>query len=390
MATLVELQQQQQLHRSGVCVDVVVNGGGGGGGGNGVDLSRGRASFFSSNSARKTATTARAAVTIPPSAIAAGGGRTGGGGRGAGGRGGGRGGGCEGRGGETREPSPSLGNAPLFFSTASGVQEPTLSRASPPTIAITNATTATAAALAPPFPTTLPYGSTSHESALASAASTSANGGGGGGRVGGGGGGVGGGGGSSVGGLGLQQNPRVFTSVPTDGVNQQQKPQKQRPTQQELPRSLRSDQELLTSLAAKKATPLSLRDIHAFCQSTSMASRIVQARFLHREVSTENTRRKGNSWNTECTSQNRTQKVLVRTKKVLVITQKVRIITQSVLLFYYLLCRRVSCVERRAQRTSTESTSYHRTGTCYFLFIVQMRLLHREVNTEKKHRKYSM
>lgn len=77
---------------------------------------------------------------------------------------------------------------------------------------------------------------------------------------------------------------------------QQQKQQKQQQQKQQKHRQRRlfssvpdadhqEDEQMIRSLSGQKATPLSLRDIHAFCQSTNLASRITQARFLHREAS---------------------------------------------------------------------------------------------------------
>ncbi|CAM9437294.1 unnamed protein product [Choristocarpus tenellus] len=44
------------------------------------------------------------------------------------------------------------------------------------------------------------------------------------------------------------------------------------------------DDDLLRSLSSKETTPLSLRDLHAFCASPDAAAREQQAQFLHREL----------------------------------------------------------------------------------------------------------
>lgn len=78
---------------------------------------------------------------------------------------------------------------------------------------------------------------------------------------------------------GFQQTRRVFSSVPADTmISQQQQQQPQQHVHSEV------EEELLQSLADKEATPLSLRDIHAFCRSSSPSSRLMQAQFLYREV----------------------------------------------------------------------------------------------------------
>lgn len=91
---------------------------------------------------------------------------------------------------------------------------------------------------------------------------------------------------------------RVFSSLPADdhssggadGVRLPPPPSPQQQQQQQQnspplsPRISVADEELLATYSALEATPLSLRDIHAFCQSTTASSRMMQARFLHREV----------------------------------------------------------------------------------------------------------
>lgn len=69
-----------------------------------------------------------------------------------------------------------------------------------------------------------------------------------------------------------QQGRRVFSSVPSAEYHN------------ELEFFSEQDEELLQALGQQAATALSLRDIHALCQSTSNEARILQARFLHREV----------------------------------------------------------------------------------------------------------
>lgn len=93
------------------------------------------------------------------------------------------------------------------------------------------------------------------------------------------------------------QNRRVFSSLPADdhsaggadGVRHPSSPTTPQTRQQQKspplsPRISVEDEELLATYSAQDATPLSLRDIHAFCQSTTASSRMMQARFLHREV----------------------------------------------------------------------------------------------------------
>ncbi|CAN0106434.1 unnamed protein product [Ectocarpus sp. 6 AP-2014] len=91
---------------------------------------------------------------------------------------------------------------------------------------------------------------------------------------------------------GRRKNRRVFSSLPAGNAasspkvrprQQQQQPQPQ-PQPAPSPRISAADEELLATLSVQEATPLSLRDIHAFCQSSSVASRVRQAQFLHREV----------------------------------------------------------------------------------------------------------
>lgn len=70
-----------------------------------------------------------------------------------------------------------------------------------------------------------------------------------------------------------QQGRRVFSSVPSAEYHSD-----------ENEFFSERDEELLQTLGQEAATALSLRDIHALCQSTSSEARILQARFLHREV----------------------------------------------------------------------------------------------------------
>ncbi|CAB1096941.1 unnamed protein product [Ectocarpus sp. CCAP 1310/34] len=96
-------------------------------------------------------------------------------------------------------------------------------------------------------------------------------------------------------GPGRRNNRRVFSSLPAGNAasspkvrprQQQPQPQPQPPPPPPAPspRISAADEELLATLSVQEATPLSLRDIHAFCQSSSVASRVRQAKFLHREV----------------------------------------------------------------------------------------------------------
>ncbi|CAM9933725.1 unnamed protein product [Ectocarpus sp. 4 AP-2014] len=93
-------------------------------------------------------------------------------------------------------------------------------------------------------------------------------------------------------GPGRRNNRRVFSSLPAGNAAsspkvrpRQQQPQPHLPQPPApSPRISVADEELLATLSVQEATPLSLRDIHAFCQSSSVASRVRQAQFLHREV----------------------------------------------------------------------------------------------------------